>query len=484
MPDKWQNSWYLKTGLAHNFICKCGQMDSQITIVSTIHHPDHRCSQCGNDHYLDSVAFLTDERMKYWSSFYWDYTPYMDERGWSISAVAKIPVFDYPIQKIIMKEISIASISMMTNGTQRYTVDHSLISRRMVYNGGDTIQTIDNLIQKEIYQKLYDCITSHPGDLLGWIESEKTESLLLKKRLNLFSFFLVNRHLKELDFFFWGNFWSFQKSSRKYPTVTQMLDHIHNNRKEKSIKRSYFHSYHKAIVEHYNPKADYLFSRLIEDPNHLREYIAIDHQIKNQLFDDIRAEDVIAFFTFLKRHYADKSIKKLWIGLTLGTVRGGIVRDTIRMFSDDSMQNVIERHFRKPAPNFDALHEEFIRLNRLRKIGKRGRLDFGYHPNDIKAQADMDDYSFKLPQTVYLLDEWARKLHNCMFSYSNAIKDRRTVIYGVFVQHTLKYAIEIKGDRIVQALGVSNSGIGAEDREVIDRWFRDVYLRGWITENV
>ncbi|HHD78196.1 MAG TPA: hypothetical protein ENK98_00910 [Epsilonproteobacteria bacterium] len=80
----------------------------------------------------------------------------------------------------------------------------------------------------------------------------------------------------------------------------------------------------------------------------------------------------------------------------------------------------------------------------------------------------------------HLLDEWARKLHNCIFSYTNAIKDRRTVIYGVFVRHTLKYAVEIKGNRIVQTLGVSNSGIGAEDREVIDRWFLDVYLRGWI----
>ena len=418
--------------------------------------------------------------MKRWSSCYWDYPSYADERGWSVSAVAKIPVFDYSIQKIIMREVSIATVSMMIDSTQHYTVDHSLIGKRLVYNGSDTIQKIDDLVEKEIYQKLYDCIISHPGDRLGWIEAEKIESFSLKKCLEIFSFFLVNSHLKELDFFFWGNFRSFHKSSIKYPTVMQMLDHIYNNRKEKSIKRSCFQSYHKAIIEHYNPKADYLFSRLIEDPNHLREYIAIDHRIKNQLFDDIRAEEVASFFTFLKRHYADKSIKKLWIGLALGTVRGGIVRDTIKMFSDESMQEVIERHFCKPAPDFEVLHEEFIRLNRLRKIGKRGRLDFGYHPNDIKAQAEIDDYSFKLPQTVYLLDEWARKLHNCMFSYSNAIKDRRTVIYGVFVQDTLKYAIEIKGDRIVQALGVSNSSIGAEDREVIGRWFRDVYLRGWI----
>ncbi|MEA3491330.1 MAG: hypothetical protein U9R27_05465, partial [Campylobacterota bacterium] len=96
---------------------------------------------------------------------------------------------------------------------------------------------------------------------------------------------------------------SFQISSKKFPTVVQMLDHIHNNRREKSIKRSYFQSYHKAIIDHYNPKADYLFSRLVEDPNYLREYIAIDHRIKNQLFDEIRADEAAAFFTFLKRHY-------------------------------------------------------------------------------------------------------------------------------------------------------------------------------------
>jgi len=67
--SKRENSWYLKTGHIHHFICKCGQVDQFGNIVSTIHHPGHCCSNCGNIHYLDSVMFLSNEKVVRWSIF-------------------------------------------------------------------------------------------------------------------------------------------------------------------------------------------------------------------------------------------------------------------------------------------------------------------------------------------------------------------------------------------------------------------------------
>jgi len=76
--------------------------------------------------------------------------------------------------------------------------------------------------------------------------------------------------------------------------------------------------------------------------------------------------------------------------------------------------------------------------------------------------------------------EWSRILNNCMFGYAQGIHRHQSIIFGVLEDSRLLYAVEIKGDRIVQALGKNNRLISREDRGVIERWFRNVYLRGWI----
>ena len=58
---KQDNSWYLRTGVTHHFICKCGQTDKFMNVTSDEFHPNHLCSQCHNNYYIDSMMFLTNE---------------------------------------------------------------------------------------------------------------------------------------------------------------------------------------------------------------------------------------------------------------------------------------------------------------------------------------------------------------------------------------------------------------------------------------
>ena len=77
---------------------------------------------------------------------------------------------------------------------------------------------------------------------------------------------------------------------------------------------------------------------------------------------------------------------------------------------------------------------------------------------------------YRLPLSRATLYEWSQYLHNCMYGYCNAIHKSDTIIYGVFRDNVLLYAIEIRNHKIVQALGKYNGHIENEDRGLIDRW--------------
>lgn len=141
------------------------------------------------------------------------------------------------------------------------------------------------------------------------------------------------------------------------------------------------------------------------------------------------------------------------------------------------MEALIREHYQKSQPDFGALHDEFIRLNRFHKTSLRHKVQFDYAPNDLAAVCERKTFTFRLPKTVYMLDEWANKLHNCMFGYAKNIHLRKTIIYGVFAEDELKYAVEISDLRIVQALGKFNRSIGDEAMSEISEWFRQVYVK-------
>jgi hypothetical protein len=57
-----------------------------------------------------------------------------------------------------------------------------------------------------------------------------------------------------------------------------------------------------------------------------------------------------------------------------------------------------------------------------------------------------------------------------MFGYSKKVHQGKSLIYGVFKDNELLYAIELKNSRIIQAKAVSNSKIPANDMPVIKEW--------------
>ncbi len=479
---KQNNSWYIRTGHIHHFLCKCGQTDSFGNILSVVHHPDNCCSGCGNSHYLDTLMFLSSEKVVRWSVFHWHIEKIKTKQEWIVRTYASIPVFDYAIQKIRFRKIIFSTRSMSLQGKLDKHESYPIVLKKYVYNHLIKATQIKELMNEELKHVLYAFILEAPKVEIAWIKDEKINKRSLKERTQLLSFFLGNDHLKEYDFFYWDNFNIFKDISKQYPSVKKMLFFISSHRKEKSIKRAYIESYERSmeIYARYNHMADHLFSRHIEDRNFLVELINMDTKVKHTLFDEVAMITVEYFLEFLREHYTQKSVTKLFTVLDEQSFRyHNIVRDTIWMFRGEAM-HFIREHFRKVPPTFQRIHNEFIRINTMRDASLNGKVEFEYEENNLKAQTKKDLFDYCLPETTHILQWWSQQLHNCMYGYSRSIHQGKTIIYGVFKDDILTYAIEIRGNKIVQALGKHNRRIEEEERAKINAWFKEIYIATWI----
>jgi len=475
---KQRNSWYLRTGQIHHFICKCRQVDQFANVLMHIHHPNHVCSSCGNKHYLDSVMFLHNKKVTRWSVFHWDIETVKTTDSWQVSTYTPIPVFDYALQKIRLKKIVLATTTLHFNGESTYNEDHPMIMEKYVYNHLESAVTIKELVDNELEEHLCRFILEGPIETSMWIKEEALSKYTSKEKLKLFSFFLKYPHLQEYDFFHWDYFAMFADISKEYDTVEKLLSYVFNHRKEKSIKKAYFESYMKSmeINGSYNHRADYFFARYIDDRNFLLELIRMNVKTKHILFNEGHMVVIEELLTFLKEHYTERAISKLFTNMGQYS---SAVRDTIWLFRGDNANHVRE-NFRKVPLNFRTLHNEFIRIQNLLNIKDSGKEIFDYHENDLKAEGKKGTFTYELPKTIHTLSTWGRKLHNCMASYSREIHKGRSIIFAVFKEDELYYAIEIRGSKIVQALGKYNRVIEEQDREEIDTWLKEVYVAGWM----
>ena len=125
---KKENSWYLKVGRTHHFLCRCGEEEQYSdAMILDMHHPLHCCSHCGNTHYLDSVMFLNNPKVIRWSIFNWNIEGIKAEDRWIVNAWTNIPQFNYTLQKIEFKKTVIATNTLLFTGKHEYSEKNKII---------------------------------------------------------------------------------------------------------------------------------------------------------------------------------------------------------------------------------------------------------------------------------------------------------------------------------------------------------------------
>jgi len=130
-----------------------------------------------------------------------------------------------------------------------------------------------------------------------------------------------------------------------------------------------------------------------------------------------------------------------------------------------------QNHFLKVKLSPKSLHDEMIRVFHIVSYESQNKEKFEYKKKHISACKTYKGFQFRLPQTVAELSLWSQLLHNCMFGYSQKIHQQYSVIYGVFQNNDLLYAVELRNTYIVQAKANFNQSISGQHRTIIQGWW-------------
>ena len=477
------NSWYFRTGFTHRYYCSCGEEGTVENWISERHHPDYRCRRCGNRRFLDAVALREDSTIIYWSPFSWDYSCRLRENGWECEAVMLMPFFDYRRQKVSHLPFSLATFFLSRDGEHYFRFEDDIVPKRKIIDGDESAYLVGDRIRREIVERVEEHISLHSPAEIAWLfHDESYRKLKGRNRLHAIGFFLRHPHLGESDFLFWRRFELFADISKEYPTTIGMLEYLLEHRREKSLRRSLFASYRRSMetLGFYEPVADFVFSRAIANTDLLRELLGIEPAVKSEIFHDIAPDEALELFDWLSRHYEPSSQTRLFLSLQDSSANRDYLHDIFRMLRTPGISELTREHFRRVPANWRSIHDELVSLHHLHRLSTKGNRHFLYRDKDRETEGSYEGLSYRLPEGVPQLHHWAKELGNCMFSYATAIHDGESIIFAIFKEDILSYAIEIRRQEIVQAKAKFNQSIPPDDMKKIRRWFKTVYQKIWM----
>jgi len=133
-------------------------------------------------------------------------------------------------------------------------------------------------------------------------------------------------------------------------------------------------------------------------------------------------------------------------------------------------RDAVEELFQKVRLSKWALHNEIVRCVRLEVTHEKSLLKFAYDYWYYRACTTLGDLEFKLPDSAKELIAWADTLNNCLRGYVKYVEKNHVLIYGVFKNDKLLYAVAIYRDKIHEAHGKNNTPVPPADMGKIYLW--------------
>ena len=476
-----KNSWIVadlsEDPNIYNYYCKCS-LGFKVDAISKSESFEVSCPKCGNDYFIDALEWESGQGTRIWKGFLWEKEIVNSEDHWSVNLFFTIPRYREDNSKIIVEKQKLisASLSKKSASSVKYKHHYQVTIKYSLFLD-DRTQKLKQLLTRDAEKYLLSNIMQNRTTTIKWIDESEIEELDLKTKLDCIRYFIKHPHLQEIDMFYW-KMSILQNSTKKYTSQAKMLDYILKHKKEKSLKKSLFHTYKKALkLTGYYPYSDYIFARSIEDENFLSKLLSIYPAVKQHIFIDETFRQAIEFMAFLKCYYSEKQICKLFLS-EMQNESGKISalthwRDTLRLIQAADSFDYLNQYFSKVKLTTKNLHDEITRVSHLAAFDRGENSRLIYQKYQDEAQMSVNDLRFVLPTDTLELSQWAKKLHNCMFGYVNSIKNGISIIYGVFKNDEILYAVEIRSMQIVQALGKFNNKIGSEDMEIIKKWHND-----------
>ncbi len=450
-----KNSWILSQPLEnkhrHNYFCTCSNKFKVETMMDKPEAPDILCPLCGNDYFKDATVFEDMQSTKIWMYFGWETAESEDDEHWRITLNYEVPSYDEIEDEITFKNRSLLDVVFRKDGysSPKISLNSKVVNKYSLFLD-DRVQPFRKLLIEDAKLSLYELALS---------------------RKSVYKEFLTKRNLSEIS----------MDKKLVYLRETQLLHFLLDKREEKSVKKSLYKGYESSVetIRHY-PYSDYVFTQSVDDFNLLIQLYQMDPEIKQDLFTDKIFSVAIEFIRFLKNHYTEKQIVRLFIE----EIQGGVDyqdkllnwRDALRMVQTQNDFSALQNHFTKVKLTTKNLHDEIIRVFQIVSYELDAKENFEYAEKYLSACAVHKGLEFRLPSTVKELSTWAKTLHNCMFGYSKTIHQGRSIIYGVFKADELLYAIEVRNSRIIQSKAAYNGSVPADDMRVIKEWHSERYV--------
>ena len=467
MQNSWTISKPIKDKFVHKYYCTCTNSFKIKTSLDDEEAPDVLCPLCGNDYFKDAEEFNSITGTRIWKYFDWEDVVYEDAEYWKVTLRYKTPIYS-STQSVEFQDMTLLKASLKKDGS----------SGMEITSKSDCFHKY-SLFRNDKVQPFKDILTKQAQSLIiGYILSKKEAYKHLMNVRNLLKSSVhstVGSNLNKEK-----NDGIFLREQMKYVQDIQMLYSIIDQKREKIIKRTLFEEYQnslEAIREYSN--SDFIFSKVLENVDLFVKILRLNPEVKQNLFQVVKVSIVIDFIDFLKRFYTEKQIVSLFMKFNNKSFYQNNLsnlRDILRLVDSHEGFEPMYQNFSKVKLSINNLHNETIRVYNLAKFEFEQQENFEYLDKHKDTTGKYGGLDFLLPKTVHELHLWAQKLNNCMSGYANSIKRGQSVIYGVFRENVLCYAVELKREKVVQALGRFNNKIEDDDMQVIKDWHNNYYV--------
>ena len=473
----------------HITICRCGKKRVKIVLFK----PDVKrkyesieCKYCGNEDF----TFCTMYR-HFHNSLYEEFDPFRyNDLVWNFSraiigharhvyANLILPFVDIKENKISFINKKMLNINITENAEiQKIVLDEMMFGIKLLYfpitkqNNMGKAETKKRRLFAKLERNLIDFILEKPFVALKWLTSQSPSTLTNINSIEKVGLLLRSPSIQDLDLLHWELFKELDVHLKNCHSIEELLKCVINHKKQKTVLKTFFKSYLYGIEnkKYYNPKADFVFSRTIENVDFLASVIG-QNSIKSKLFKKSNVSDAIWLIKFLKTRYKEKNIVAL--------VNNEIMdyehfwQDSISMASMN--KTALEQHFKRVKCKIREIHDEISRCLKIQRI-RNIKSPFHHTDIDLQRQSEVKEFSFKLPIDTLELFRWSEILDNCMFSYEDQIRTHKSAIYGVFKNEELHYALEIIDGDLIQAFGYKNCRVPKKDMDIIDIWSKKNHI--------
>jgi hypothetical protein len=296
----------------------------------------------------------------------------------------------------------------------------------------------------------------------------KSKILHKTSSIEEFSYFVTNDNLLDIEFYKWKDIDLLPND--KELTIIDALDYVLNYRTEKTLKKLVFENYKMQLRKYncYDFIYIYCITKCIKDVNILNRMINID--LKSYIDELNFPNYLIYFIEFLSSRFTDKQIENLFISYSKKEIFW--LLHTVSIFSE-----VIDYldEFEVTKCKVENLHDGIIRFHQI-VLNKHIRdIKFDYKDKFLNACVDIENYQIKLPFDGMELYTWSNTLQNCLSGYWKPILEKRTIVYGFFIDNEIKFAVEIKNNKIVQSKSKYNQDLQIREISLVIGWFTEYF---------